>query len=263
VRLVAGRRLLGRSRIIFFDSATGRTGSLIYQQLKEQGYTNVRGFLRNVTKAKQYLNCGACTEKEGIFVGDVTKPQTLTAAMKGVDRVVIAVGSFPESDGKGGYHYEKGAYPVDIDYHGSNNQVAAAVTSGAKHVLLISSMGTTQPDSFLDKLGNGHALFYKLNAESYIMSSEAKIAFTIVKPSGLTDVAEAGKALLLVGHQDSITNQSTMSVPRADVASVMVHAIRAPDEAANARFDLSSDPSRPATNDFKQLFQQAKRIGSP
>ena len=34
-----------------------------------------------------------------------------------------------------------------------------------RHVLLVSSMGTTQPDTFLDKLGDGHALFYKLNGK--------------------------------------------------------------------------------------------------
>jgi hypothetical protein len=39
----------------------------------------------------------------------------------------------------------------------------AALSAGVEHVLLVSSMGTTQPDTFLDLLGEGHALFYKLN----------------------------------------------------------------------------------------------------
>ena len=41
----------------------------------------------------------------------------------------------------------------------------AALSAGVRHVLLVSSMGTTQPDTFLDKLGDGHALFYKLNGK--------------------------------------------------------------------------------------------------
>merc|ERR1712086_243489 len=243
---------------ILVTGATGRTGSLIYKELKASGFT-VRGLLRNVTKAKEYLDCGACTADDGIFIGDVTKPETLSAPMKGVKRVVIAVGSVPLSDGKGGFYFPKGAYPKDIDWHGANNQVRAAAAAGVEHVLLVSSMGTTTPDSFLDKLGNGWALFYKLNSEAFIMSSG--LQFTIVKPSGLTDTAP-GKAMLLVGHDDSITNQTTMSVTRGDVANVLVEAIKMPANGANARFDLSSDGSKPATGDFKALFKQAKEIGA-
>merc|ERR1711990_1101959 len=111
-------------------------------------------------------------------------------------------------------------------------------------------MGTTTPDGFLDQLGHGWALFYKLNSEAYLMSSG--LTFTIVKPSGLTDTP-AGKAKLLVGHEDSITNMTTMSVTRSDVANVLVEAIKNPADAANVRFDLSSDPSLPATGDFHAL----------
>ena len=39
------------------------------------------------------LNCGKCGPAEGIFVGDVTKPDTLVGAVKGVDSVAIAVGT--------------------------------------------------------------------------------------------------------------------------------------------------------------------------
>lgn len=71
----------------------------------------------------------------------------------------------------------------DVDWQGSNNQVRAAHAAGVEHVLLVSSMGTTEPDSFLDKLGNGHALFYKLNGEVDLMASG--IPYTVVKPGGL------------------------------------------------------------------------------
>lgn len=64
-------------------------------------------------------------------------------------------------------------------------QVVAATSAGVKQVLLVSSMGTTEPDSFLDKLAGGHSLFFKLNAEAVVMSSN--IPFTVVKPSGLLD----------------------------------------------------------------------------
>lgn len=36
-----------------------------------------------------------------------------------------------------------------------------------QHVLLVSSMGTTQPDSYLDKLADGHVMWYKLNGRCH------------------------------------------------------------------------------------------------
>merc|ERR1719223_1225988 len=82
--IVAGKTVL-------ITGATGHTGSQVYLALKAQGIS-VRGLVRNVTKAKEYLKCGACGESEGIFVGDITKPETLTAAMTGTDTLVITTG---------------------------------------------------------------------------------------------------------------------------------------------------------------------------
>ena len=71
----------------------------------------------------------------------------------------------------------------DIDWHGSNNQVRAAMDAGVDHILLVSSMGSTEPNSFLDLLGNGHIVFFKLNGEIDLMGSGAP--YTVVKPGGL------------------------------------------------------------------------------
>ena len=49
--------LASASDVVVFSGATGRTGSLIYKALKEQN-VNVRGFIRNVTKARERL--GMC-----------------------------------------------------------------------------------------------------------------------------------------------------------------------------------------------------------
>mmetsp|Transcript_15193 Transcript_15193/g.20973 ORF Transcript_15193/g.20973 Transcript_15193/m.20973 type:complete len:131 (+) Transcript_15193:590-982(+) len=125
---------------------------------------------------------------------------------------------------------------------------------------MVSSMGTTQPDSFLDLLGNGHALFYKLNGEVVLMSSS--LSFTIVKPAGLLDESlPLGKRKLLVGHDDSILNFK--SIPRADVANVLKHAIEMPELSRNLRFDLSSDPTNPSSGDFEALFRAARELSLP
>lgn len=53
----------------------------------------VRGLVRNVTKAQELLPCGECGPEDGIFVGDVTDPDTLTAAFAGARRLVILTGT--------------------------------------------------------------------------------------------------------------------------------------------------------------------------
>merc|ERR1711862_733005 len=96
----------------------------------------------------------------------------------------------------------------------------------SKHVLYVSTMGTTMPDNFLDKLGNGYVSFFHLQAEAFIMSSG--IPFTIVKACGLGDgVAEKKK--LIVGHDDSsFSLLVNHMIQRDDVARVLVEAVRNP-----------------------------------
>ena len=63
-------------------------------------------------------------------------------------------------------------------------------------------MGTTSINSFPNKIvSNSYLTFYKLNAESFLMTSG--LACTILKPCGLTN-DEGGKSKLLVGHDDEL-----------------------------------------------------------
>jgi len=243
---------------VLVTGATGRTGSIVYNLLKDKG-VNVRGLVRNATKARDMLKCNKCDASEGIFVGDVTKKDTLIAAMKGATALAVATSASPYcqdfKDPKT-CSYPTGAYPVDIDFNGGKNQVEAfAMASNGVPgpVVLCSSMGTTEPDSFLDKLGNGQIGFFKLNEEAFLMSSG--IPYTIVKPCGLTDDA-AGKRELTVGHDDEM-HENPPVIPRGDVARVMVEALLQPKEAAGLRFDLCSRVGTPTT-DLSKVFHAAR-----
>merc|ERR550514_1650681 len=79
------------NRTVVVTGATGRSGSSIYLLLKKAG-VNVRGLVRNTSKARQYLGCSKCDESEGIFVGDITKPESMGPAMAGADGLVITTG---------------------------------------------------------------------------------------------------------------------------------------------------------------------------
>jgi len=59
-----------QSRIIVVTGATGRTGSLVYENLKKDPTFIVRALVRNATTARERLNCTKCDASDGIFVGD-------------------------------------------------------------------------------------------------------------------------------------------------------------------------------------------------
>jgi len=264
--LVLGSTAVEGKKTVVISGATGQSGNLFYNRLKAENIFNVRAFVRNATKAKDLLGCDACDEAEGIFLGDIMDPQTLKAAMKDADVLAIFTSSAPQCHGipfgpLGNCSYHQGAEPKTIDFVGTKNQLSAFASVGgspkSKHVIYMSTQGTTKPDNFLDKLGNGQVSFYHLQAEAFIMS--AGIPFTIVKACGLGE-GEAGKNKLLVGHDDaSFSLIVNHVIQRDDVASVLVEAIRNPTVSAGLRFDICSHfLGKPTTDIVNDVLKAAR-----
>jgi dipeptidase len=264
-----------KKKVVLVTGATGRTGSALYKQLQSfHSVLSVRGLVRNTTKAREVLGCQLCDRSEGIFVGDVTKASTLGSAFANVDTVVILTGSFPIQLKNGTFIYEKGATPRDVDYLGSNNQVLASLSAKTvQQIILVSSMGTTHPGSFLDLLGNGFGLSYKLNAEMYLMQTSiaSNIDFTIVKPSGLLPTTEQGptNATYLIGHSDCLPEcskiGSCMAIARNDLANVLTISVVNSSLFLNTRFDLSSDIKVPITKtrDWNMISKHIRNTTYP
>lgn len=245
------------SPVVLVTGATGRTGSLLYRLLKDRK-VNVRGLVRNATKAREVLGCQKCDAAEGIFVGDLLQEETLLPAMEGATALAVVTSAVPVCSGPGfdpsQCKYPTGAKPVDVDFHGGKAQIEAFAKHGKPGpVVLCSSMGTTNPDSFLEKLGDGHIGFFKLNEEAFLMSSG--LPFTIVKPCGLSN-DPAGQKELVVGHDDELHLEPPM-IARSDVARVMAEALLKPQLAAGLRFDLCSRVGT-ATTDVDQVFKAAR-----
>ena len=129
---------------VLVTGATGRTGSLLYAKLKaDSRIGTVRALVTSIEKARSTLKCTKCDASEGIFLGNVTQPSTLTAAMKGVSTVAIAVGAGPNTSPD---------LQHAIEFTGVQNQVRALAAGGGAasaaelRVVLCSSMGTTAPN---------------------------------------------------------------------------------------------------------------------
>jgi uncharacterized protein YbjT (DUF2867 family) len=147
-----------------------------------------------------------------------------------------------------------------VDYIGQKNQIDAAIAAGVKQIVLVGSMGGTNDNHPLNRLGNGNILIWKRRAEQYLIDSG--IDYTIIRAGGLLD-QPGGVRELLVGKDDSLLNHPPNgippSVPRPDVAEVVVQVLQSP-KAVNKAFDLISkpadDPSAVVTTDFDTLFAQ-------
>ena len=233
------------TRTVLVTGATGRTGSLIYQQLRATRGVSVRAFVLSRADARGTLGCTACDASEGIFVGDVTDASSLLAPMAGVDSVACAVGVAAVSND---------TLVKDVEWLGVENQVAALAQAnpaeagaGTLYFALISSMDTTldpQP------VWSGKALFYKLQAEAFLQS--AGVGFSIVKPCSLND-APPGASDLQVGHDDRLMGGK--AVARADVAAVVATAVML--RATGLRFDLCAADGAPTT-DLPALLKRAR-----
>eukprot|EP00927_Polykrikos_kofoidii_P084113 TRINITY_DN8781_c0_g3_i1.p1 TRINITY_DN8781_c0_g3~~TRINITY_DN8781_c0_g3_i1.p1 ORF type:complete len:284 (+),score=38.81 TRINITY_DN8781_c0_g3_i1:77-928(+) len=254
------------SLTVTITGATGQTGSAVYLALKEQNIT-VRGLVRSTTKAKAVLKCDKCDESEGIFVGDVTKPETLKAAMSGADSLVIGTGpafhcTFPSI--YVGCHFFPGADPKTMSWIAVKNQVSVFAGSegtalSKRHVMLLSNDLTTVPDNFLDKIDNGQGCFWSLNGEVFTMGSG--VPFTIIKPNGLND-GEAAQKEIVVGHDDmgwKPTDLNYEFIRRSDVVRLLTYAAMNRAKVIGLRFDVTSKYLfGTPTKDVSTVFEAAR-----
>ena len=110
---------------VLVTGATGRTGSLLYAKLKaDSRIGTVRALVTSIEKARSTLKCTKCDASEGIFLGNVTQPSTLTAAMKGVSTVAITVGAGPNTSPD---------LQHAIEFTGVQNQVRALAAGGGAY----------------------------------------------------------------------------------------------------------------------------------
>ena len=244
---------------VLVTGATGRTGSLVYKKLKDEADFKVVGLARSPDKVKELFG-----STDGFFLGDIKNKSDIAQALTGCQALVILTSAIPkmvappQPGERPQFTYDADGTPEIIDYQGQKNQIDAALEAGIKHIVLVGSMGGTNKDNPLNKLGNGNILIWKRQAEEYLANSG--INYTIIRAGGLLD-KPGGKRKLLVGDNDELLNNPPngipTSVPRADVAETVVQALKH-SEAHNKAFDLISQPedSGRVTQDFAALLAQ-------
>ena len=213
--------------LVLVAGATGKTGTLVVQQLQAKGYP-VRAFVRSAEKAVERLG----PDVEAV-VGDLRNPASIAATLDGVNVVVNAAGSgVPAPDDN---------MPEHVDFEGARNLADAAAAAGVGHYVLVSSMGATQDDHQLNRLFN-NILIWKRKGEEAVAASG--IPYTIIRPGGLND--GPGNEQTVIFEQGDLPGLEK-AISRADVARVTVAAVR--DEGArNKVFEIYARDGEPQTD---------------
>lgn len=249
---------------VLVTGATGRTGSLVVRNLlsSPEAFT-VRGFARSPQKVTDLFN-----STENFFFGNILAPEDLVPALTDCDALVILTSSVPQMKPPSQpgqppeFTFAPGEMPEQIDYQGQINQINAAKRAGVQQIVLVGSMGGTNKNHMLNKMGNSNLLLWKRKSEQYLIDSG--IDYTIIRAGGLLD-QPGGKRELVVSKHDILLGNPpegiTTSIPRADVADVVVQALLQPD-ARNKAFDVVSKPEsleKPViNNDFQTLFAKTE-----
>jgi uncharacterized protein YbjT (DUF2867 family) len=167
--------------MILVTGATGNVGSELVAQLAADGVP-VRAMTRSPEKAR-------FPEGVEVVAGDFDKPETLPAALAGIDRVFVC----PPGYGPEG--------PVQ-----ERTLVAAAREAGVKHLVKLSTSGVGYGAT--DPLTSGHRA-----GEQVIQESGRD--WTILRPGTFM--------IYLYGYADTIAKDRTMYVTEGDPVSAMIH----------------------------------------
>ena len=181
----------------------GQVALRLLKILAARGHT-ARGLIRSPQHAAELEAVGAVP-----VLGDLENDQTLDAYVRGADAVVFAAGAGPGSGA---------ARKRTVDLGGAVKLADAALSTGVRRYVMVSSIGAHDPESAGDTMRA--YLLAKAEADDYVRASG--LDATIVRPGSLTD--EPGTGLVRVSRELG----GRGPVPRDDVAAVLAHVLGEP-----------------------------------
>ena len=211
--------------------ATGSIGWHVVAEVIREGYA-VRALVRDASKART-LPPGAQA-----VVGDLTQPETLGAAVEGVDAVIFTHGS----DGQGKVGAES------VDYGGVRN-VLAALAGRPVRIALMTAIGVTNRDGSYNRATE--AGDWKRRAERLVRASGRP--YTIVRPGWFDyNDRQQHQLVMLQGDTRQAGDPSDGVVARRQIAEVLVRSL-ASDAAERKTFELVAEHG-PAQENLDPLF---------
>jgi nucleoside-diphosphate-sugar epimerase len=272
--MVGSTMALASPRKVVVTGAGGQTGQSLFRKLltlKEE--FEPLGLVRSEESKAKLIESGVPASQ--IAVVDVTDAAAVKAIAKDCAAFCICTSAKPSptgelqpETGRPIFGFPNGS-PELVDWMGQKNQIDAC-PAGA-HVVVCSTMGGTDVNHPLNNLGRtvnedgsisgGNIVKWKRKSEVYLMTqmTERKLHYTIVHPGGLLN-EPGGERELIVGVDDTTTLTDAQTVPREDVAEVMLQALRYPEIYAGRSFDLRAKPvgDGSSTTNFVTLMESLK-----
>lgn len=181
--------------MILITGATGTNGREVVKQLTEVDKP-VRVLVRDANKAKSLF-----APQVAIVVGDLEQPETLKAALEGVERALLIPANSPNQ------------------LHQERNFIEAAQRAKVQHLVKFSALGADIPDSPVSLL--------RWHAESEQILRGSGIPFTIIRPTtfmqnmlgSASTIKSEGKFYMAVG------DARVAQVDARDIAAVIITAL--------------------------------------
>ena len=212
--------------------ATGSIGSLVVAEAVAAGFPT-RALVRDLGKARRILPAEA-----RIVVGDVTRPDTLSAAVDGAEAVVLTLGS----DGAGRVGAET------VDYAGVRN-VLNAFGDRPIRIALMTAIGVTDREGAYNRSTQAHD--WKRRSERLVRASGHP--YTIVRPGWFDyNAPDQLRLRFLQGDTRHAGNSSDGVIARRQIAQVLIGSLSAPG-AVGKTFELVAE-SGPAQAELGPLF---------
>ena len=281
---------------VLVTGASGRTGQLVFEALLKDPAYDPKAAVRSERSAKKLRKSIPQTGLDQIVVCDVTTlcdgKSDFAPAPEGlndIDKLIICTSAVPVISKRSllkalllvpfnivrrrnavdfrtfRFGWKAGQYPELVDYEGQINQIELAKKRGVKQIVVVGSMGGTDPDNFLNSVGkkpdgsgNGDILLWKRKAEKYLI--ESGVDYTIIHPGGLND-QPGGKEEFVLDVDDKLMGRPKRSISRSDVANMCIAALRKT-EGKKIAFDVvteatESSPVRSAEEALGDFLDEA------
>ncbi len=223
---------MSRTRMtVLVVGATGSIGRLVVEEAIREGHA-VRALVRNSGRA------GQLPPDAQVVVGDVTRPETLSGAVDGVDGIVLTLGS----DGAGKVGAES------VDYGGARN-VLRALGSRPARIALMTAIGVTNRTGDYNRRTEAHD--WKRRSERLVRASG--LSYTIVRPGWFDyNAADEHRLVLLQGDERHAGDPSDGVIARRQIAEILVRSLTSP-RADRKTFELVATTGA-AQQDLEPLF---------
>jgi len=198
-------------RRVLVAGSTGYLGRFVVLEFKERGYW-VRALARNPKKLEQtgpLLKPAVIDNVDEVFVGEITKPETLHGLCDDIDVVFSSIGITRQKD--------KLTYR-DVDYQGNKNVLDIALTKSVKKFIYVSVFNAHMYE---------HLEIVKAHEDFVRDLQNSGLEYTIVRPTGyfsdMTEFLKMAKSgrVYLIGNGENKINP----IHGADLAKVCVDAV--------------------------------------